>query len=1005
MNIRIDDPLWLFLLGLIVPCAVVGLLWLGVMSVARRWSALLLRASFLILVALALAGLATSTRVDRLATIAVVDVSGSVRRFASAGAATDAGADVIDAARNALLNASRGQQREPDDLFGLVAFDGRAHTIAAPGRGDWSLRALEPPGGEGTDIASALQLAAAMVPPDAVGRLVLVSDGNQTAGNAVETVSALNAAMAAGGPRLPVDVIPVEYDLTGEVMVESLDAPPRAPESSRVSLRATLIASAPVEGVLKVFDNDVPLAVDGQPAGQGRRLSLEAGRRVEVIDVELSASRTHRFRVVFEPDEGAGVAASDRFSENNSAEAFTFSPGRGSVLLVDGTSDAPGGAGTSASPLAQVFERGGMNVQVVAPAGVPADLLSFEPFDVVLLDNVPADALPEGAPETLASFVREMGGGLVMIGGPASFGAGGWKGTPIEPLLPVRLDLPERLMIPEVAIAFVLDCSGSMRRGVMGSARSQQQIANESAALALGALDKRDLVSVIRFDDRAELVVPIRPNDDSVEIATAIRRIQPDGGTDALTGLELAEAQLQDVEAKLKHVIVLSDGRSKNADLLPDFCARLAEKGIKVSTISVGDQADLATMDAMAQRGGGVSHNVSNPNILPRVFAKAVRVVRTPMVREEPFEPVILDSGSPLTAGLPTPPILEGLTLTQPRAEPTVINAMATPQGEPLLAHWTAELGQVVAFTSDARRWASQWLDWPGYERFWLAVVRQVSRSAGPRGVAATAEVRDGRLVIRADDPQGSEVQRVLQMPASVYAPDGGRQDVTLEQVAPGRYEASLPLERTGTFIAIVKPADGGRRLPPAVVGATAGQAEEFRRFRSDPALLASIAGVSGGRVIPLSQLSSANLFERGDVVPRYAVSGLWRGLLMAAIGVLLLDIATRRIAWDRLLREEVAVPARTPSPGVAALRRPASSPESGFALSEQDAARLRAAAKDRRRAERLSHQSPSTASTASGEEKPNKPSEDASGLLAAKRRAAQRFEEGNDTGEDGRTA
>lgn len=1004
MNIRMDDPLWLFLAGLIVPCAAVGLLWLGVMSAARRWSALILRAAFLILLALALAGLATSTRVDRLATIAVVDVSGSVRRFANA-AAPAAGVDMIEAVRGALATASRGRERRPDDLFGVVAFDGRAQTIAAPGRGDWSLRALDPPGGEGTDIAGALRLAAAMVPPDAVGRLVLVSDGNQTAGDAVASVTALNTAPGGGGQRLPVDVIPLEYDLTGEVMVESLDAPPRAPESSRISLRATLIASAPVQGVLKVFDNDTPVAIDGLAAGEGRRISLEAGRRVEVIDVELSASRTHRFRVVFEPDPGSMAGVSDRFTENNSAEAFTFSPGRGSVLLVDGVSDAPGGAGAAASPLVSVFERNGMNVQIVAPAGVPADLLSFEPFDVVLLDNVPADALPEGVPEALASFVREMGGGLVMIGGPASFGAGGWKGTPIEPLLPVRLDLPERLMIPEVAIAFVLDCSGSMRRSVMGSARSQQQIANESAALALGALDRRDLVSVIRFDDRAELVVPIRPNDDSAEIAAAIRRIQPDGGTDALTGLELAEAQLEDVEAKLKHIIVLSDGRSKNADVLPDFCARLAEKGIKVSTISVGDQADLATMDAMAQRGGGVSHNVSNPNILPRVFAKAVRVVRTPMIREEPFEPVILDSGSPLTAGLPTPPILDGLTLTQARAEPTVINAMATPQGEPLLAHWTAELGQVVAFTSDARRWASQWLDWPGYERFWLAVVRQVSRSAGPRGVAASAEIRDGRLVLRADDPQGSGVQRVLQIPASVYAPNGGRRDVTLEQVAPGRYETTIPLERTGTFIAILKPADAGRRLAPAVVGATAGQAEEFRRFRSDAALLASIAEASGGRVIPLEQLSTVELFQRDGVLPRYAVSGLWRGLLMAAIGVLLLDIATRRIAWDRLLSEKVGVPARAGPGGVAALRRPASSPDAGLALSEQDAARLRAAAKDRRRSQRLAHQPPSTDAGAPGGAKQEKPLEDTSGLLAAKRRAAQRFEDDADTRESDRTA
>lgn len=994
MNLRLDQIEWVWLLWAIVPSLIAALLWLRAMSTARRWSVVVLRAAFLLLLTAALAGLATTTRTDRLATIAVIDVSGSVERFAPRINQQNTSA-VIDAA---LAAASQSPTRRPDDLLGVVAFDGQAQSLMTPSRARWNARTLDPSGKDGTDIAQALRLAAAMLPPDATGRILLISDGNQTSGDALRAIS--NSASIDGIARttpIPVDVVPIVYDLRGEVMIRSLDAPPRAIEDSVITLRVTILASTQVTGTLRLFDNDQPLTIVGQPRATERRLTLQPGEHIESIDIKLPPGRTHRLRAMFEPDSQTSSQPNvqeDQFTENNSAEAFTFAPGQGSVLLVDGVSDAqPSGAG---STLALALQKSGISVNTIAPGGLPSTLLGFEPFDLVILENVPADALPDGSADALASFVREMGGGLVMIGGPASFGAGGWKSSPLEEILPVKLDLPERLVTPEVAIVFVMDCSGSMRRSVMGSSRSQQQIANESAALALGTLDKRDLVGVIKFNEQADDIVPLAPLTDVEAVADRIRSIKPDGGTDALPGLELAFKQLSDVEAKTKHVIVLSDGRSKNAPSLPDLCAKLAENGIKITTISVGDEADIPTMEAMAKRGGGEAYNVTNPNILPRVFAKAVRVIRTPNIREEPFQPLILNPASVMIAGLPAFPTLNGLTLTQPRSEPTIVNALVTPDGEPVLSHWSVELGQVVAFTSDAHRWASNWLDWPGYQQLWTQIARQASR-AGTQALAATAEVRSGRLIVRADDPTPTSSDssstptpnpapgRLLAVPVSVFSPDGSRREMLLQQIAPSQYEGSIPAPRDGTYVAVLKPADDGRRLPPSVVGATANPGKEFRTFRSDEALLAQLAKSTGGRLIPLDQLASADLFDRAGVPPRYAVSPIWKGLLSAALIVLLLDIATRRIAWDRLGSGRLPSIRRSASMDLGRLRRPGSAQPASLTLDDADAANLREAARDRRRAERL-RQSENQTST-------DTDANSSGGLLAAKRRAASRFE------------
>lgn len=1016
MNFTVEQPAWFWLCLAVVPTLAVAMAWFAAMSTARRWSAVLVRASLLVVFALLLAGLSSKRQTNDLAVIAVIDASESVHRFYASrdgpgGQSLDAAAKV-----RAFLEAS-GRTQGPEDFLGVVVFDGAAIAASTPSRSRVPLRSWMPSGSPGTNIGDAIRLARALVPASASGRIVLFSDGNETVGDAI---AAAEEVVGTGLGRSParIDVVPLPYRLTEEVVVESLDAPPTAPAEATVNVRVVLNATSPSTGTLYLFNEGQPVDLH-EGASTGRAISLQAGRNVERIEVALGQGRVHRFKAVYEPDpvadaDGRGTRLSgDTLSDNNSGESFTITPGKGSVLLVDGVHAGE----EKRSVLAATIRRAGLDVSVVGPEAIPMGLLAIQAYDMIILDNVAASSVPPEQQEQLAAYVRDMGGGLAMIGGPDSFGPGAWKATPIADILPVLLDIPDKVVTPQAATILVLDNSGSMRRPVLGSLKTQQDLANESAALAIASMDKNDLVGVITFNATSTTVIPLAPNTDVQSNVEKVRALDAGGGTDMADGVEAAIRELERVDAsgvqvRTRHVILMTDGKSQREDELPSLVDRLVGMKVKVSSIAVGDDADVKLLERLADQGGGKFYYASNPKSLPKIFLKAVRVVRSPLIREMPFEPVTLLSGSPMTAGLDAPPMLNGLVLTRMRPDPRVVSAMVAPTGEPILAHWNIGLGQVVAFTSDAEHWAEPWLAWPGYERMWSQVVRAASRPPGGKEVRGSMETNADEVLIRLEAFNDDASPRSgLHVPVTLYAPSGEAKETSLTQTAPGVYEGRVRAREAGSYIALVKPLAGERRLPPVIVGASVQQGNEFRSLASDDAFLARLARVGQGRVLDINDPEAAAVFNRDGIRPAEAVTPLWWPLMIAALASLLLDVGTRRIAWDRWFSTAFRDPARTfaarmedkrgaeAERSIAGLRARAEStqesiqPREAIALSDQDAATLAAAAKDRRRAEKMARMS-GNLDPVPPKQEPATTNDDAPSLLAAKRRAARRFDD-----------
>ncbi|MEM6457994.1 MAG: VWA domain-containing protein [Planctomycetota bacterium] len=938
-TLRFDHPEFLWLLLLAGPIAWTGWLWLTTVEPWRRGFAVALRVAVLVMLVLILAGLRAERTHEDLTVIAVIDRSASMRVFGdtsdfappegapeinqAVGDATPT-RSVSQAVRDFLLAAS--EERRPDDRFGVVGYDARPTVLTRPGNTVRYDAAADAAIREGTDSARALEWAmAAKTDADTALRLVLVSDGNDTAG---DLLAAARNAAAAG---VVVDVLPIDYRVGEEVMVEGVYTPVEAREGQAVAVRVVLRATAPSAGSLLLQHDGRLLDLNGSDTeGKGIPITPDdwsdaraldegeadvassAGRFVlaRQIDVPIAQAGANRFEAIFEPPPEATAAAvgrRDSVAVNNRAESFTLVEGRGRVLIVDNLGGDPGRV------LPDALRQREIELDVVPPSAFPTDAAALSRYDAVLFQNVPAEAITGRQQNLLARYVNDLGGGFVMLGGPDSFGAGGWTNSVIDrSILPVACEIPSQTVMPSGALVIVIDRSGSMGAPVGNSGRTQQELASEAAALAIDTLYPHDLIGVVAFDSFATAVVPLQKNRDPRQVKRNVRSIQPGGGTEIYAGLERAYEQLtQNTEdlrtSSIKHIILLSDGQS-GGNYLP-LINKLQRANISLSTVGVGDGHDAQLLESLAIGGGGEYHPIQNPDDLPQVFIKEARTIRKNLIKEVTFNPRRVNTGSPVMVNLPATPPLNGLVLTGPKFDRRIDMPLLGPEGEPLFAHWQVGLGKAAAWTSDAtNRWATPWLGWGGYGDFWARTVRMVSRPAASREAELTAAIEGDQLRVRLDatqapnadaEPRSGEASGPVQVVGKVLRPDGRITDIALKQVGPGLYEADAPADETGSYILnlFMTGPDGSQQFVAG--GATRAAGQELRRFAPNRPLLEEVAAATGGRVLNPADPVAANLFDRAHRFTSVSTRPLRWLLLPWLLGLVLVDVANRRIAWD----------------------------------------------------------------------------------------------------------
>jgi uncharacterized membrane protein len=587
--------------------------------------------------------------------------------------------------------------------------------------------------------------------------------------------------------------------------------------------------------------------------------------------------------------------AGDPLAANNSLERPVSVEERARVLYVEGTP-------ASAHYLSGALTAAGFDVTVKPPAALPATAEAFEPWDVVIISDVARSAMRDQAMTALTDWVEHRGGGLLIAGGEAVYGEGGYQKTALERVSPVTY---ERRDEPDVALVLVLDRSWSM-------AGSSIDLCKAAAQAAVDVMTDKQAVGIITFNDQFEWNVPLSTvGQNRAKIREQISAITPSGPTRIYPALEQAYLALHNAHARAKHVVVLSDGRS-----LPDdhesLVKRMTAAHMTVSSIAVGPAADRELLHNIAVWGKGRDYTVQNARELPEVFVKEAKNAATPSFDEKDIAPVVKSPAFLASVDIARLPHLKGMTATV--IKDTALEVVATDEGDPVLAFWPVGLGRTAVFASDVKdRWAAPWIKWRGYAPFFATVVRSVQRQRMPaldlslNPGPIRGSTRSIAITLEARDPRGG--YRNLLRPSVSVKTDDRSAMLPLRQVAPGRYEASLLAEATKT-VAVSATDPSGAPVERIIVP---DPAAEYRFRRVDEGALTTIATSTGGTLRPTASALAPAPGERHS-----KRRPLWPALTVLALVLWFVDILLRRV---RIFEPQVAPPAASKD---AALQRTA---------------------------------------------------------------------------------
>jgi uncharacterized membrane protein len=884
----------LVFLALATLIVIMGIWSLNGQSPARRWVAIGLRLMVVAVLVLILAGARWNRQVTDLEVVVVRDTSRSADLAQNLPEST-----VEQSTRTWIQGASSESVKPPGDRIGVVRFARNAQIEAMPARSYFTGASAiaNPAARDATDVAAGLRLALATISGDALHRIVLMWDGTMTTGD-LDSVTA-----AAAARHIPIDIMPLEYHIEHEVILERLDAPVMKREGEPFSVRVVLRSTnaIQVKGRLRLSDRGRALDMDLRQTGMqtSRSVTLQPGINVFPVEIEASEPGVRDFSAAFEADD----SADDHVLSNNAARGFTFIRGKGRVLYVDNA------AGNTGHFLADALQREHIGVLTdhISADGFPRTLAELQSYDAVILSNVPRGmgGLDEEQDQLLATYVHDLGGGLIVIGGPDSFGAGGWIGSKLEQVLPVDCSIPARRVLPAGLLVLVLDHSGSMGETVRGTHVTKQWVADQSAVLAVTALSEQDLVGVVAFDGAADWVVPVRPNTGQSATLDAIKRIGPAGGTYIPAGLELACQAVEKVgpnQAAVKHVLLMTDGQSQGGDY-EKLVARLTRAGASLSTVGIGDDVNPQLLTMLAKLGKGRYYPVADPTLLPKIFIKEARTIRRTLIQEEPFTPAIHEQGSPLLTGMRAFPPLRGLVLTSRKNSPNISVPLVSREGDPVLAHWQAGLGKVAAFTSDASSvWASAWTASDIYDKFWAQAVRWVIRppiSTDFDVMTRHAENGLTKITVLATDKSGQS-KNFLRIAGQVIGPNLIGQGVSLTQTGPGRFEGEFKTSAEGNYVGLLRYSGPGGETGTLPVGTSVESSAELRVLSSDNNAMLRVVNRTGGRMLRPWDVAAVRLFTREGLQPEKVSLPAWDYLVGVLIVLFLFDVAARRLAWGR---------------------------------------------------------------------------------------------------------
>lgn len=663
-----------------------------------------------------------------------------------------------------------------------------------------------------TNLEAAIRVARTMLPREGAARIVLMSDGRETIGDAVA-----EAWLASAG-GITLDVMPLGRTRAAATVIEL-----RGPASVRVgepfSLTAILHGAAGSSA-------DVAFAQGEKSIGTQRATVDRTNTAAVAVEQRIAAPGPVTYTAAAS---GSGIV-------NAEAGAVVLATAQPAVLYVSG----------GETPLRGILDPAAYRLDVASPQELPASTDRLAAFDAIVLDDVAADELSERQSRALVEYVERAGGGVLLRGNERTLEPSGFTRTAIDAILPVDLRRRSGSRAPDLALAVVFDKSGSMDDAVGDVTKIE--LARRAVAAVQEVLPAGDSLGVIAFDGSPTVVAPLAAGHNADDLRSRLRGISANGPTAIAPAVRMAYDWLRSSRAARRQILLLSDGRT-NAEDAAQLLTLAATPDVTLSVVATGTDVDRELFRDVAARGRGAVFFPDDvrklPDILAREAARASggwRVRETFVVRNPSTHPVMtgIDSG--------TLPSLGGYVASALR--PAAEAPLQSHLGDPVLAVWRRGLGRVAVFTGDM---APSFQRWPAYARLWRQTVRWIGRAETASTLAAHLDTRasGATLVIDAVDEHGRFLNNYSGR-GVVTTPSGEQRAIEIRHSAPGQYEASFDLHQSGPYVVAAD-------LRNALVGAAEMTlrrgfywlpAAEQPGAGADMARLQEIAAAGGGKIL-----------------------------------------------------------------------------------------------------------------------------------------------------------
>lgn len=735
---------------------------------------------------------------------------------------------------------------------------------------DRYLTQAEQPDTSASDIAEALSAAAELMEEGKNRRIVLVSDGQQTDGDALAAAKLL----AEAGIR--VDAVFVDSTMTtAEAQISSLKLPEKIEAGETIQVSVTVTSNTTAEGFLELYDNDVLV--------KSLAAELEYGENLFAAEITIEGAGVHVIHAEL-------VTGTDTLLTNNTMYSCVNASGAGSILIIDGT-------GKETEQLQELLESE-YNVTVVRASRVSSYMSQLRLYDEVILMNVSNSTLPAGFDEALESYVSDFGGGLLTVGGDNTYIYGSMNGTAFEDLLPVDLVIDDTQV---AAVMILIDASSSMSGSFITLAKS-------GAINSINSLSLTDYVGVITFSSGMKVLSEITSVLNKEEIIKEVQNLTTTRGTMLYDATYEAYQELKDFDADIKHIIILSDGNPQDSGY-NRVVQLMADAGITTSTIAIGSNANTSVMKTLAELGGGRFYDVTSAADLPDVMVEETVASQGEYLNEFTFTPEIKSYTTELY-GVNELPELSGYISTSLKSKASLV--LGTEDNAPIYAKWDYGSGKVGSFTSDlAGTWSEPFMssiDGQTFVRNMVAGLLADEEGVSAIYVSTEEDNYTATVQIRTELLEG---ERLL---LTVTSPGGRKSSVTPEQISDSLYEAVITTSESGVYeLAAVRSDAGGNVLDYKEVWLVSEYSLEYDAFPllDGETLLFRICKETGGAIAAVV----GDLFGTELSVSEHEVNPR-AGLLIAAVVLFLMDIAVRKFPLKFLQRKEESAKGKISTPG-----------------------------------------------------------------------------------------